>query len=310
MNSLPLVTVGAIHYNNEKYVIEALESIKNQTYPNIELLIVDDCSTDSSIALIKEWLKTYDKPYRLIQHEKNLGVAYTCSTAMENATGKYFSGLSTDDLYLPDKTQLQVDILENSADDVAAVYSDAYFIKEDGAPRYGRFIQWTRDFEDAPTGDIFEPLLQGCFIAGMTVLLKMEHYRKVGPYDVTLAYEDFDFYLRIAKEYKFIFSDYVSVKYRRRSGSQLNTIKKWNPSNIRIYLKHIDRPVVMTNLRWYAKKVYTEGDEESYKILAASPVSNDPFIKTALRLMKFKVPGPFGRRLLNRLFPYSAGWWY
>ena len=131
MTSQPLVTIGAINYNNGLYVIETLESIKAQSYQNVELIIVDDCSTDNSVVLITEWLKNFDKPYKFIKHEKNKGVCNTCNDLLTNASGKYISTIGTDDIMMPDKIKVQVEILENSADEVCAVYSDAFLIKED-----------------------------------------------------------------------------------------------------------------------------------------------------------------------------------
>ncbi len=73
MQPLPLVTIGAVNYNNAKFLIETLESIKAQTYANIELIVVDDCSNDNSVELIEEWLKSYDRPVKFIKHDRNMG---------------------------------------------------------------------------------------------------------------------------------------------------------------------------------------------------------------------------------------------
>jgi glycosyltransferase involved in cell wall biosynthesis len=266
----PLVTIGIGNYNNEKYVLDTLKSVKEQTYPNIELVIIDDCSTDNSLYIIKEWLKTCDKPYKLIVHEKNKGVCAVCNAILNNASGKYVSFLATDDLLMPDKTRKHVEILENTEVDVCAVYSDAYLIKENGSLRFGMFIQRYRDFEDAPSGNIFEQLLLGGFIPGMAVLVKRACYVKTGLFDESLVFEDYDMWLRLASEYKIIFSDYVSAKYRVRANSLTSTNKTWDASRIKIYAKHVkESPVAINQLERVVINAYLMNDREALALLPA-----------------------------------------
>ena len=86
MSDKPLVSICAANYNNELYVLETLESIKNQTYHNIELIIVDDCSTDKSPEIIENWLNNFGKPYKFIRNEKNGGVCRACNTLLINSS--------------------------------------------------------------------------------------------------------------------------------------------------------------------------------------------------------------------------------
>lgn len=72
MQNFPLVSVICLSYNHEAYVVEALDSVINQTYPNIELLIADDCSTDNSVSVIQDWLQNHPNVY-FSANEKNLG---------------------------------------------------------------------------------------------------------------------------------------------------------------------------------------------------------------------------------------------
>lgn len=239
MPDLPLVTIGAINYNNAQFVIETLESIKAQTYKNTELVIVDDCSTDTSLGLIKEWLTTYGGLYKLVEHEVNMGVCATCNDVLKNARGIYISFIATDDVMLENKTAVQVEVLKNAAKDVAVVYSDAYLIGEASELRFGTFIQKWKSFEYLPDGDIYNILMQGNFLPAMSLMVKKSCYDDVGFFDENLAYEDFDMWLRLASKYKFVSSDYVSVKYRVRQGSLMFTIKNWDMWLMKIYSKQI-----------------------------------------------------------------------
>ena len=96
---LPVVTIGAINYNNEPYVLETLDSIAAQTYSNIELVVVDDASTDGSLRKIKEWLASYERPYKLVVHPKNEGVHKAYESVIKNASGEYISLVATDDVF-------------------------------------------------------------------------------------------------------------------------------------------------------------------------------------------------------------------
>lgn len=297
----PLVSIGAINYNNSKYLIETLESIKKQTYEAIELIIVDDCSTDKSVQLIDQWLLNYDKPVKFIKHKKNLGVCATCNDALKNATGKYFSLIATDDVMLPEKLNVQVSILENSLNDVAAVYSDAYLLKEDSSPRYGWFIGRTRDFEELPSGDIYVTLLEGNFIPAMSLLIKRKCLEEIGYFDETLKYEDFDMWLRLSAKYKILLSDYVSVKYRLRSNSLVHTVKSWNKDNIAIYAKHLGKSqIALKKMEHFVWMAYIENEKEIFEKLV--PLQNHSlFLQKLLLYWKLKLPRPIAYRLLEKI---------
>ena len=187
MPDLPLVTIGAINYNNAKYVIETLESIKSQTYRNIELIIVDDCSTDKSFELIHDWLKTYKGICKVIAHEINLGVCATCNDVLRNASGEYISIIATDDIMLPEKIAKQVELLLKTNDDIGAVFSDAYLINEDSSLKKELFIQRYRKFDKVPSRFIYKDLLEGNFLPAMSVMVKKICYNDVGLFELKLS---------------------------------------------------------------------------------------------------------------------------
>lgn len=298
MSNLPLVTVGAANYNNAKYVLKTLESIKYQSYPNIELIIVDDCSTDNSVELIENWLTSYDKPFKFIKHDINLGVCAACNGLLKNASGKYISTIATDDILMEEKIMNQVKILENSDNDVCAVYSDAYLIKEDGSPRYGWFIQNHGHFVDLPSGNIFNRLLEGNYLPAMSLLVKKSSYDEIGMFDENLVYEDYDMWLRLSKKYKFILSDYVSVKYRIRDSSASFTIKNWNNSYIQIFLKHLDNPVALKQLEKIVIDMYLTKEKVDWHLLKPH-IYTSKKLRLIYLLSKMYIPSSIGIRTLN-----------
>lgn len=109
----PLVTVFMPVYNSEQYIKEAVESILNQTYKNLEIILVDDGSTDRSIEIIKSYK---DDRIRLIQNEKNMGIPYTRNVGLKEAKGKYIAIMDSDDIATPKRIERQVDYLEKNPD--------------------------------------------------------------------------------------------------------------------------------------------------------------------------------------------------
>jgi len=264
----PIVTIFTLVFNTGKYVIEALDSVKNNNYPSIQHIIIDDCSFDGkSVQLVEKWIEDNNYDCTFIKHRKNMGITKSINEALALAKGKYIFGVG-DDLILPEKVRLQVELLENASPEYGVVYSDAYLIKEDGSPRFGTFIQYNRQFVNIPQGDIFDTLLEGNFIPAMAVLIKTECFKKVGIYDEKLGYEDYDMWLRIAKDYKFIFSDYISAKYRIHENNLHINKTDWGIDNYRIFSKHLkDRPVLINNLEAIVEKLYMVRDYNQLNII-------------------------------------------
>lgn len=105
MNNCPLVSVNVITYNSSKYIIETLESVKAQTYPNIELVISDDKSTDNTVELCKKWIsknKNRFASYKILVPEQNTGQSGNYNRAFRAATGEWIKEIDGDDLLLPD----------------------------------------------------------------------------------------------------------------------------------------------------------------------------------------------------------------
>jgi len=112
----PLVTVIAPLYNAEKYIAETTESVINQSYQNWEMIIVDDCSTDSSREIVKDY-ETKDSRIKLIESETNFGgPARPRNIGLDNAKGEYIAFLDADDVWLSEKLEKQVEFLEENKD--------------------------------------------------------------------------------------------------------------------------------------------------------------------------------------------------
>ncbi|WP_165836417.1 glycosyltransferase [Taibaiella soli] len=301
MNTTPLVSVIMCNYNNAPWVIEALNSVATQTYKNIEIIVLDDCSKDNSPSLIEEWLKTYTGTFKFIRHERNMGICITANDGIAASSGKYICFLATDDIMLPEKTAEQAALLEQAGQDVGMVYSDARLIQDDGRPIYGNFIQrYRQDFIWPPSGWIFDDIIKGNYIPGMATLIRKSVIDAIGSFDPTLSYEDFDMWLRIAEKYQIIFQNKQTVKYRIRKGSLMHSSKNFNPSQVRIFAKFIDHATARRALFDIAVASYIVRDKES--ILQLRSLNEViPGISTILKLWDVKFPHFIGKRIVARL---------
>jgi glycosyltransferase involved in cell wall biosynthesis len=307
MQELPLVSVVTCSYNNARFIIDTLNSIKDQTYSNIELVIVEDCSTDNSLQLIEEWLKSYTGKYKLIKHKFNKGGALPYNAGIEAATGKYYVAVDSDDVLMPEKIERQVHVLEAAGENVAAVYSDAYVIDVNSKQLEGFFIQRHRQFTEMPSGNIYKQLLRGNYIPLMSLLVKREVFQELGTYDEHLVYGDFDMWLRIAKKYEFIYSDYISGKYRIRPGSLSFTIKNWDYSNVKIFLKHVDSPLDFAWINKIARHAYTTYDSKTMLLIKELAVkTGDRRLMATYLVAKFDFAPSIGTLVLDAVYDHIA----
>ena len=215
----PLVSILVACYNQARYVAECLNSVLHQTYENVELIIIDDCSQDDSASEIQQWLVANNFAATFFGQRENQGICKTFNAALQRAKGKYICVLAADDVYRPEKLDDQVRIMESLPPKVGVVYSDAWQMDVDGNPLAEKFIEAHRRFETIPAGYLFPVLLEGNFIPAPATMIRRECFETVGPYDEALIYEDFDMWLRIARHYDFAFSPTISARYRIVPGS-------------------------------------------------------------------------------------------
>lgn len=107
----PLVSIITPSFNSAKFIVETIKSVQNQTYKNWEMIIVDDCSSDKTVSIIKE-ISSQDNRIQLFQLDVNSGTGIARNTALAKASGKYIAFLDADDLWKPLKLELQIDFLK------------------------------------------------------------------------------------------------------------------------------------------------------------------------------------------------------
>ncbi len=207
----PLVTVICVCYNHARFVTDALDSVVNQTYPNVELIVIDDGSTDGSGKVIKKWMATHQDA-TLIMNGKNLGYCKTFNKAFQISKGTFYIDLSADDVLMPRRIEEGVNLLEKSGADFGVTFSDAQYMDEQGKPI--RLHSEKYPHATIPSGDIYEEVVQRYFICSPTMMFRRSVLDSLQGYDELLAFEDFDFWIRASRNFKFIYSPEVLVKKR------------------------------------------------------------------------------------------------
>lgn len=252
MSEKPLVTIACLCYNQGRFVIESLESIKSQTYTNFEVFIIDDFSEkDNSVELIDDWIKNNSGlNITFIKHHQNKGICYSLNEILDLSHGKYFQMLALDDVLLPWKLEKHVEILEKSKDNEVLVFSDAYLMDEKSILFQNRFIATHKNYLNIQTGNFFDELLDGMFIPAVTVLIKTKVLKINSGWDNNLPYEDYDMWLRLSeKGYIFIFDTDLSCKYRLHSQNTHKNTLLFGACTFQILLKFAHYPKVHKILR-------------------------------------------------------------
>lgn len=200
----PLVSICIPAYNNADYIVETLDTVMNQTYENIELVVVDDGSKDATWNVINKYKEEYEfrnpdslKKIHLYKNEKNLGMAGNWNRALELCQGEYLKLICADDLMDKALTEREVRILEEHPD-VVCVSSDTQFIDLSGNKK-GQYKRYRKtgiiDGKEAVRSCVFTRDKLGAPVAN---LFRRTVYENVGGFDPNFIYIiDYDFYMRV-----------------------------------------------------------------------------------------------------------------
>ena len=251
----PLVTVVALCYNQRRFLRKTLDSILAQTWPPAHFYIIDDASTDDSVALIKEWLAEKGHPATLIVHEQNQGITKTMNHALSLCQTKYFHPWPCDDLLLPHKIAEQVAFMEGLDWQPGFLYGDIAWIDNDDNMLRPSVIEGRRRlFPDhkMPSGFIFPDLVKhGCFIPTASGLYVTEALKEQGGFDENLFAEDWDMFMRIALKRGIVFHDRLVSHYRRHAGSaEMKKGARYWEGHFRILPKYLGINPAYDKLIW------------------------------------------------------------
>jgi len=214
MTKPPLVSVICLCYNQKDFVAQAIRSVLAQTYQNIELIVVDDASTDGSKEVIRETLK--DTNIQFIDIDENVGNCKAFNQGYRLSKGEYLIDLAADDLLLPARVELGINDFSNAPELAGVHFSDAFIINEAGEmlnTHYNRTPDGQIS-ESVPQGNIYQELIARYFICPPTMMFKRKVLDRLHGYDETLSYEDFDFWIRSSRDFHYLFSQAPLVKKR------------------------------------------------------------------------------------------------
>ena len=216
----PLVSVICLCYNHKLYLREAIESVLKQTYSNLQIILIDDASTDGSPEELKK-LASENSIAELILLPRNIGNCKAFNVALRKVKGDFVIDFATDDVMLPQHIQKVVARFQSLDESFGVVFTDATYIDEQGNPIRDHFnyLLNKKLIQLIPQGDIFRKVLTTYFIPGPTMMARKKVMDDLGGYDETLAYEDFDFWMRSSRNFKYTFLNENQMRIRRSKTS-------------------------------------------------------------------------------------------
>jgi len=234
--SFPLVSIVLCSYNGEKYLREQLDSLLNQTYSPLEIIIRDDCSTDETYNILLEYQQK-KQHIQVHQNIKNIGFNGNFETAVLQSKGDFIAICDQDDIWLPEK----IEKLVNSIGENWLIFSNSELIDEEGTSLNKRLIR--------PLNIVnldYRAIVLENFVSGHTTLFRKEFLMYILPFPTTGYY---DWWMGFVALYhkKLIYLDLVLTKYRIHAASVINAqlngaseqqIKNINHQSLLIQLSH------------------------------------------------------------------------
>lgn len=212
----PLVSIIIPSFNMAGLAVRAVESVLNQTYKNIEIIVIDDGSTDDT----RQRLEVFGDRVKYL-YKPNGGVCSARNVGLKMASGKFIGLLDSDDTYMPEKVERSLDFLQRHPD-YGFVHTDTYLVDIKG-----QIIERYQHPKSRVTGKITDTLLMGNFIANPTNFFSRECYERCGGFEESLFPPgDWDLWLRIASHFKVGYIDQPLSKYSVLSNSCFNDLER------------------------------------------------------------------------------------
>lgn len=217
-----LISVIMAAYNAENTIEQAITSVLNQTYTNLELLVVNDCSKDNTVGIIEK-IAEKDTRVRLINNSKNSGVSYTRKHGLKESRGEWIAILDSDDAWTPDKLEKQIRLQKEKNADL--LYTGSTFMDSDG-----KKVDW---YLHAPAEITYRRLLKQNLLSNSSSLVRKELYSQFYAIGDNM-HEDFAIWLGILKTGRKAYGvDEPLLIYRltktSKSGNKMTAAKmNWN----------------------------------------------------------------------------------
>jgi glycosyltransferase involved in cell wall biosynthesis len=233
---MPKLSVLMPVYNSEKFLAEAIESILRQSFTDFEFIIIDDCSTDASRAIIESYS---DARIRLHHNYQNSGISYSLNRGIELATTELIARMDADDISYPQRLQAQYDYMV-AHPECAMVSSFARMITEE---------KEVIRIDDFKSELYYYNLTFSCWIYHPTVVYRKKQVQQVGMYSVPYA-EDFDLWWQLSRYFVITTLPEVLLDYRVTSQS-LHQVQKRQEYTL------AQQQQILRNIRYYAGPDYS-----------------------------------------------------
>lgn len=235
------VTVICIAFNHEKWIEKALISVFFQEYERKELIVVDNGSKDKSPEIIKEWVKnnTDGISVKAIYKSESVPYCQLFNEVLQVVESQFVVDLSGDDFLYANHLSISIDRMK-AVPNSAFVFSDVTILDEFGGENsYYKPDDYNQLKELTQKNGMYQTLIRRSYISAPSVVFRTEILKKVGGYDATLSYEDFDVQLRLVRDFPVVFSDHIGV-LKRKHGESLsaNQYRRYQsqmlPSTLRV----------------------------------------------------------------------------
>jgi|GEM_PF-150881 len=257
----PLVSIIIPLFNGTRYIAEALDSITCQTYPALEILIIDDGSTDNPKGIIDRFRESSLVPVEYF-YQDNRGPNTARNTGIKKAKGDFIAFLDADDIWLPEKISTQMDFFSSHAD-VAFVGCGFYLMDE-----VGKDIKIVLGTAYTSRNEYFRELRIHSVPTGSSsgVIIKKKCFEKIGLFDETLrGAEDRDMWFRISQHYEMRCVRQPFIKIRMHAKNSHKDIPMMKSNQKMFIKKHIRKFSMFTILKAFAY-VYLDAAQEYYAI--------------------------------------------
>ena len=264
-----LVSIYISSYNHEMFIKDCLESIISQTYTNIELLITDDCSTDSTYSIIKKMEPELKKRFSRVlinKNLKNMGLCYTMNRLIENCRGALLIGIGSDDALLSEGISNYVSYMESHPKCNVFQGNPMEINEMDHYPFRGIYEGMYKTNPIDPQRKILDQIYDGtCGIAAPAVMMRSCVFKNYGLHDENFIAEDWEYWCRISRFEQFYYSDIKGVLYRERPNSlshfkvitksseadRLRVRNMWNDDRAVLdrYREYVDKSVLRNGCR-------------------------------------------------------------
>lgn len=237
---MPLISIGMLTYNHETYVLEALKSLVSQTYEQIELIILDDASTDTTSQVIEQYMqKLKDRFVRVvyIKNKRNCGsISRNCNCMLKEMKGEFCFEFSGDDILFPQCITLLHEKLQGHPE-CMVIHANAIQIEDTyiyGDEVKNSNIIWKNRVSGIEPDNFFYQLMYDNRVVALTAMFRKEVVGIYGYHDENIMYEDYEYWIRISREEKFYYYNEPVGLYRKARTSITNFEKENSWHNLRV----------------------------------------------------------------------------